>query len=97
MVESGSTTIPWMFTGLALIPVLVVAREPSHELLCFVGGFITDFLPEVVGVAAAQRGCKATVMKDLDLTALTNAEGEAEIMAGGALIQGVFCLSLRRE
>jgi hypothetical protein len=73
----GSTAMAWMLAGLALVAVLVVARDARHELLGCGTGSVADLLLEIVGIVAAQRGCQPATMKDLDLTALANTNGEA--------------------
>ena len=68
-----------MLTCEPLIAVLVVSREPSHELLCL--SFITSFDlgQEIVGVVTAQGRRESSLMKDLNAPTLPGAVRESQI------------------
>ncbi len=88
-----------MLTCRALIAMLVVAGESYHKLLCLGTGFVLGFLLEVRRIFAPKCGGQATVMKDLDFSALPYPVGEAEIVWFRRslhfevlrAVKGVFC------
>ena len=63
----------------AFIPVLVVARKSSHELLPFRELAGMNFCQEVLCLLAPQRGRNSTVVKDLDITVLSSSMREPKI------------------
>ena len=75
----GSATIARMIARGAFIPVLVVARKPSHELLPISELAGMNFCQEVLRLLAAQRGRNSTVVKDLDITVLSSSMREPKI------------------
>ena len=64
----------------ALVAMLVVAGDASHQLLGLGTVLVLRFLLEVFCVIASQRRCQATPMEYLDITVLPYPEGEPEIV-----------------
>jgi hypothetical protein len=85
-----STTIPWVLTGKAFVPVLVVAREPSHELLSVVFCTRPDLSQEVFRVVSAQCRCEATAVMNLQVLVLLQPVREAEITHGSSMTIELF-------
>ena len=78
----GSATIARVVARGAFIPVFVVSRKPSHELLPIRELAETNFCQEVVCLLATQRSGNSTVVKDLDIAVLSSSMREPEIRCG---------------
>ena len=73
------SSIPRVLARGTFVAPLVVARDPSHELLGFRGSFIYRFLLELFSVIATQSRRQASPVENLDGSILAHAIGEAEI------------------
>jgi hypothetical protein len=68
-----------MVAGCALVPALVVAGEPRHQLLG-VGPTCAAYCgDEIARSVSAQRGREAAVVKNRDVAVLSCLEREAEV------------------
>jgi hypothetical protein len=71
----------------ALVAPLVVASDPSHQLLSFAVRGERYLGQEVLRITAAKRGSHGATVQDLDFAGLASAKSEADIGGG----QGVNC------
>lgn len=86
---NSSPAIARMAACKPFVTVLVVACDPSHELLRLGWSAALDFSEKLLSRRPTQRRCQDAAMQHLDLTGLAYSVEKAKIIVGGLSRHGL--------